>query len=207
MPCTHQEADRRIFLHLSRAAQQRHSKPFIRTVDSDVVIVAIGHFGSHGLMELWHWNWKSLPAHPRSWSHPNLWTWEVTVASTYPLFYRVWYDVVSPWYREENCQGSMAGIPRPYGNTSRSFSMTLNTWHSTPSRWHTLNAGLLSWSSSVIATSRYSYIFPVKFDRQTSPVIATYLITQFRRGQHEEALTISDYCKIPSWNVFLKDTL
>jgi len=40
MPCNHQEADSRIFLHLSHAAQLGHSKAFIRTVDSDVVIIA-----------------------------------------------------------------------------------------------------------------------------------------------------------------------
>ena len=53
MPCNHLEADSRIFLHLSHAAQQGHSKAFIRTVDSDVVIIAVGHFGSLGVMELW----------------------------------------------------------------------------------------------------------------------------------------------------------
>ena len=52
MPCNHQEADSRTFLHLSHAAQQGHSKAFIRTVDSDVVIIAVGHFGSLGVMEL-----------------------------------------------------------------------------------------------------------------------------------------------------------
>ena len=52
MPCNHQEADSRIFLHLSHAAQG-HSKAFNRTVDSDVVIIAAGHFGSLGVMELW----------------------------------------------------------------------------------------------------------------------------------------------------------
>ena len=53
MPCNHQEADSRIFLHLSHAAQQGHSKAFIRTVDSAVVVIAVGHFGSLGVMELW----------------------------------------------------------------------------------------------------------------------------------------------------------
>ena len=53
MPCNNQEADSRIFLHLSHAAQQGHSKAFIRTVDSDVVSIAVGHFGSLGVMELW----------------------------------------------------------------------------------------------------------------------------------------------------------
>ena len=53
MPCNHQDADSRIFLHLSHAAQQGHSTAFIRTVDSDVVIIAVGHSGSLGVMELW----------------------------------------------------------------------------------------------------------------------------------------------------------
>ena len=34
MPCNQQEADTRIFLYLSHAAQQGHSEAFIRTVDS-----------------------------------------------------------------------------------------------------------------------------------------------------------------------------
>ena len=42
MPCNHQEADSRIFLHLSHNS---HSNAFIRTVDSP--------FSSPGLMELW----------------------------------------------------------------------------------------------------------------------------------------------------------
>ena len=53
MPCNHQEADIRIFLHLSHAAQQGNSITFIRTVDCDVVIIAVGHFGSLGVMQLW----------------------------------------------------------------------------------------------------------------------------------------------------------
>ena len=53
MPCNHPEADSRIFLHLSHAAQQGHSKAFIRPVDSDVVIIAVGYFGSLGVMKLW----------------------------------------------------------------------------------------------------------------------------------------------------------
>ena len=53
MPYNHQEADSRIFLHLFHAAQQGHSKAFIRTVDSDAVIIAVGHFGSLSVMELW----------------------------------------------------------------------------------------------------------------------------------------------------------
>ena len=47
-PCNHLEADTRIFLHLAHAAAQGH-----RTVDSDVVVLAIRFFTTPGLKHLW----------------------------------------------------------------------------------------------------------------------------------------------------------
>jgi hypothetical protein len=52
-PCNHIEADTRILLHLAHAAQQRHQVALVRTVDSDVVILAIHFFSSLGLSQLW----------------------------------------------------------------------------------------------------------------------------------------------------------
>ena len=40
-PCNHEEADSRIFVHVLDAIKQGHSKIMIRTVDTDVVILAI----------------------------------------------------------------------------------------------------------------------------------------------------------------------
>ncbi len=40
-PCTHEEADTRMLLHLEDAVHQGHSKVSIRTVDSDIVVLAI----------------------------------------------------------------------------------------------------------------------------------------------------------------------
>ena len=40
-PCTHKEANTRILLHLEDAVQQGHNKMSIRTVDTDVVVLAI----------------------------------------------------------------------------------------------------------------------------------------------------------------------
>ena len=40
-PCTQEEADTRIFLHVSDAANHGYSKVMIRTVDSDVLVLAI----------------------------------------------------------------------------------------------------------------------------------------------------------------------
>ena len=40
-PCTQKEADTRIFLHVSDAANYGYGKLMIRTVDSDVLVLAI----------------------------------------------------------------------------------------------------------------------------------------------------------------------
>ena len=40
-PCTHEEADSRMMLHVSHAARHGHNKIMIRTVDTDVVVLAV----------------------------------------------------------------------------------------------------------------------------------------------------------------------
>ena len=52
-PYNHAEADTRIFLHLAHAAKHSHDKAYIRTVDSDVVVLAIHYFETHSLSEIW----------------------------------------------------------------------------------------------------------------------------------------------------------
>ncbi|KAL8570748.1 hypothetical protein ACOMHN_006898 [Nucella lapillus] len=52
-PCNHTKADTRIILHLAHAAQQGHQVALVRTVDSDVVILAIHFFTTLGLSQLW----------------------------------------------------------------------------------------------------------------------------------------------------------
>ena len=46
-------ADTRIFVYVNEIAQRGHSKVMVRTVDTDVVIIAIAHFLDIGLQELW----------------------------------------------------------------------------------------------------------------------------------------------------------
>ena len=67
-PCQQEEADTRMMLHLRHAADQGHTKAYLRTVDSDVVVLAT-HF-SHvlGLSELWIGfgsgkKYKDIPIH------------------------------------------------------------------------------------------------------------------------------------------------
>ena len=51
--CSHEEADTRIFIHLQFAARQGHHIAKIRTVDTDIVVLAIGLFFQLQLTELW----------------------------------------------------------------------------------------------------------------------------------------------------------
>lgn len=52
-PCTHEEADTRMLLHLDHAVRQGHQKVSIRTVDTDVVVLAITSAQRLSISELW----------------------------------------------------------------------------------------------------------------------------------------------------------
>ena len=52
-PCPHEEADTRLMLHLNHAAQNGHRKAYIKTVDTDVVVLAMAHLNQFDLTELW----------------------------------------------------------------------------------------------------------------------------------------------------------
>ena len=52
-PCNHEEADTRIFLHAKNISAAGHQKISVKTVDTDVVVVAIGLFDQLNVEELW----------------------------------------------------------------------------------------------------------------------------------------------------------
>ena len=52
-PCSHEEADTRLLLHARDAVQKGYRKLCIRTVDTDVVILAIAMFSQINPDELW----------------------------------------------------------------------------------------------------------------------------------------------------------
>ena len=65
-PC--HEADTLVMLPLCHAAQQGHTKAYLRTVDSDNVVLAINLFGYMVLSELWircgvGKTYKDIPIH------------------------------------------------------------------------------------------------------------------------------------------------
>ena len=67
-PCNHEEADTRMFLHLKDLSEKGHRKITLKTVDTDVVVIALSQFHKLEIEELWiefgtgtnlHW----LPIH------------------------------------------------------------------------------------------------------------------------------------------------
>ena len=52
-PCTHEEGGTRLFLHALNAAQKGYRKLCVRTVDTDVVVLAISLFHQINAEELW----------------------------------------------------------------------------------------------------------------------------------------------------------
>jgi len=52
-PCTHEKADIRLLLHVQDAVQQGYSKVSIRTVDTNVVVLAIASASLLSISELW----------------------------------------------------------------------------------------------------------------------------------------------------------
>ena len=52
-PCNHEEADTRIFIHVKHASENGMKKILVRTVDTDVVVLAIALKRKLELKELW----------------------------------------------------------------------------------------------------------------------------------------------------------
>ena len=55
VPCTHEEADTRIFLHVKNASMSGNNTVMIRTVDTDVAVIGVTLFQKLGVKELWLW--------------------------------------------------------------------------------------------------------------------------------------------------------
>ena len=53
-PCSHEETDTRILLHVADAANQGITRVLVRSRDTDVLVLCVGNFGNiPGLEELW----------------------------------------------------------------------------------------------------------------------------------------------------------
>ena len=64
-PCDHEEADTRICVHLKDAMEKGARKVFVRTVDTDVIVIITGSFLNFKECTLtwicgWHLEWGSI---------------------------------------------------------------------------------------------------------------------------------------------------
>ena len=79
-PCTHEEADTRMFLHASRAHQRGLTRIIIKATDTDVVVIAVATASVFSDGELWiafgHGNhFRYIPAHEIAHSLGPTWSW------------------------------------------------------------------------------------------------------------------------------------
>ena len=52
-PCSHKETDTRILLHVAYCAKQGYRRIVIRTINTDIVVLAVAHFQYLDNDELW----------------------------------------------------------------------------------------------------------------------------------------------------------
>ena len=67
-PCSHEEADTRLFLHVADAVRKGFQKVMVPTGNTDVVVLAIAMFNQIGSDELWlafgtRSNFRYIPVH------------------------------------------------------------------------------------------------------------------------------------------------
>ena len=53
VPCSHEEADTRLLLHVADADKAGYKKVCVPTVDTDVVVLAVAHYNNKKPDELW----------------------------------------------------------------------------------------------------------------------------------------------------------
>ena len=53
VPCSHEEADIHLFLHVADAVKKGYMKLLVRTIDTDIVVVAIATLNRTKPEELW----------------------------------------------------------------------------------------------------------------------------------------------------------
>ena len=92
-PCSHEEADTRIFLHVVDAAQQ-HQRIMIRTIDTDVFVLAVSQMQRMPHNEVWLVlaQGSVLSINPRN--RPFTWSTEELGFASLPRLHRLWYGFV-----------------------------------------------------------------------------------------------------------------
>ena len=116
VPCSHEEADTSLFLHVADGVKKGYRKLLVRTVDTDVVVVAIATLNRTKPDELWVavWYWWAFPAHSNPRSSCSRRSEEICNSPPVPPTYRVRYRVFVCRYMKEDRMGSLGCIPQSH---------------------------------------------------------------------------------------------
>ena len=129
-PCNHSEADTRIFLHLAHAVHQGHKVAYVRTVDSDVVVLAVFFFQNTWpgavLGRLWFWKIIQRHSHPQHLCSTQ--AIEVTGFAPISRSHRLWYNITFP--------GMKRRLPGKPGRVTPTSQKPSSTSHKTQLCWH-----------------------------------------------------------------------
>ena len=109
VPCTQEEADTRIFLHILNLSVSGSTRVLVGTVDTDVAVIAVALFTRLSLKELWLWfgtgnNQQYIPIHTAAVNVGSV------KSSSLPLFH------------------ALTGCDQVYFFAGRGKKRTWNTW-------------------------------------------------------------------------------
>ena len=94
-------------------------KKQLRTVDTDVAILAISTCNDLALSKLWiYFGTKKSSVYTYSQAECTAWPRHKSCIATVPRIYRMWFYQPILWHRKENCLGSLGGFPRANWNTA-----------------------------------------------------------------------------------------
>ena len=104
-PYSHEEADTRVLLHVADAVQNGMREMAIRTVDTDVVVLAVASFNNINPDELWialrtGSSLRYIAVHQLA---------AARQCATIPIFHAC---VFIRWQSEEDCLGDLESVPR-----------------------------------------------------------------------------------------------
>ena len=132
-PCTHEEADTRMFVHVADHTFNGFTNVALRTTDSDVVMIAISVIKHlQELSELWiaFGTGKKLQVHSSTRNSQSAGWGSSRGPSCFSQHNRLWYGISPVWERKEDRMGSMAAEPWCHVCTSMLVSCTSNDLNS-----------------------------------------------------------------------------
>ena len=111
-PCNHEEADTRVIIHAFDAARKGSQKLLIRTVDTDILVLAIAYVERLGVQELWvafgtGKKFRYLAAYEIS---QALGSAKIKSASDVSFIHRMRHGVSLCRKRQKNCMGGLESV-------------------------------------------------------------------------------------------------